>query len=594
MHIEEIQEKVAAVLQPPPDLTVSQWADVNRRLSSESSAERGEWRTDRAPYQRAIMDALSPSHPCEQVVLMTGAQLGKTSILENFIGYIIDLDAGPILLVQPRETDAESFSKDRLSPMLRDTSCLHGKVAAARARDSENTVTHKKFLGGSITLAASNSPAGLTMRSIRYLLLDEVDRYPASAGAGGDPVGLAITRTSNFWNKKIVLASTPTVKDASRIAAAFEESNQQAYWVPCPKCETFQVLRWGNLVWPKGQPEKAQYRCDNKLCQELIGEHKKSWMLARGEWRAARPESETQGFWISGLYSPWRKWTDLARQWLSCKKTPEALREFINSVLAECWEDESGSSNTDIDALIARRENYDAEDGLPPGVVAVTAGADVQMDRIEVELVGWGRDEESWSLGYAILPGDTVQPDVWDALDQVLGLSFQHPHGPELVVLAACVDAGYRQPIVQAFCNERSHRHVFPIKGAPGQRPVWARMHSKSADKRPLWIVGADSAKEAITARLRIAEPGPGYCHWPINDVFDRTYFEQLNSGICTIKYNRGFAHREWSKKPDTRDEALDCRCYAYAALQAAVMAGLRLNRQADHVAALGGKQKEQ
>jgi phage terminase large subunit GpA-like protein len=238
MLVEEIQMLVADVVLPPPDITVSQWADDNRRLSSESAAERGEWRTDRAPYQRAIMDALSPSHPCEQVVLMSGAQLGKTSILENFIGYIIDLDPGPVLLVQPREADCEAFSKDRLAPMLRDCATLRGKVADARSRDSNNTILHKKFTGGSITMSAASSPAGLAMRSIRYCLLDEVDRYPASAGTEGDPVNLAITRTANFWNRKIVLCSTPTVKGASRIEAAWLESNQQMYWVPCPHCGT--------------------------------------------------------------------------------------------------------------------------------------------------------------------------------------------------------------------------------------------------------------------------------------------------------------------------------------------------------------------
>ena len=236
-----------------------------------------------------------------------------------------------------------------------------------------------------------------------------------------------------------------------------------------------------------------------------------------------------------------------------------------------------------------RREKFDPEEGLPPGVALVTAGADVQQDRIEVELVGWGRNEESWSLGYVILPGNTVEPEVWDALDQVLSLSFQHPYGPELMVAAACIDAGFRQPIVQTFCYERSHRHVFPVKGAAGQRPVWARMPSKSGDKRPLWIIGSDAAKEAVTARLRIATPGPGFCHFPITDQYDRAYFEQLNSEVCKVKYNRGYAHREWHKKPDTRNEALDCRCYAYAALQAAVMAGLRLNRQADQIEAMGG-----
>ncbi|MBM3792532.1 MAG: hypothetical protein FJW31_00385 [Acidobacteria bacterium] len=243
MLVEEIQMLVADVVLPPPDITVSQWADENRRLSSESAAERGEWRTDRAPYQRAIMDALSPSHLGDQVVLMSGAQLGKTSILENVIGYIIDLDPGQVLLVQPREADCEAFSKDRLAPMLRDCATLRGKIADARSRDSNNTILHKKFTGGSITMSAASSPAGLAMRSIRCCRLDEVYRYPASARTEGDPVNLAITRTANFWNRKIVLCSTPTVKGTSRIEAAWLESNQQSYWVPCPHCGAHQVLQ---------------------------------------------------------------------------------------------------------------------------------------------------------------------------------------------------------------------------------------------------------------------------------------------------------------------------------------------------------------
>ena len=281
MRVEEIQPLVADVVLPPPDITVSQWADENRRLSSESAAERGDWRTDRAPYQRAIMDALSPAHPCEQVVLMSGAQLGKSSMLENFIGFIIDLDPGPILLVQPREADAEAFSKDRLAPMIRDCPGLRGKIADARSRDSNNTVLHKKFTGGSVTLSASNSPAGLAMRSVRYCLLDEVDRYPASAGSEGDPVNFAVTRSANFWNRKIVLCSTPTVKGMSRIEAAWLESNQQSYWVPCPHCRAHQVLRWANVEWPENAPEKAQYRCEH--CPQTIGEHQKAWMLKNGE-----------------------------------------------------------------------------------------------------------------------------------------------------------------------------------------------------------------------------------------------------------------------------------------------------------------------
>jgi phage terminase large subunit GpA-like protein len=263
MRVDEIQILAADVLLPPPDLTVSQWADQNRRLSSESAAEKGEWRTDRAPYQRAVMDAMGPASPYETVVMMWAAQSGKSSMLENFLGYVVELDLGPVLLVEPREVDAEAFSKDRLAPMLRDTPCLRGKVADARSRDSNNTILHKKFLGGSITLAAANSPAGLAMCSIRYCLLDEVDRYPASAGSEGDPVNLAITRTANFWNRKIVLCSTPTTKGASRIEQAWLNSNQQSFWLPCPHCGAYQVLAWGNLVWPKDAPEKAEYRCEH-------------------------------------------------------------------------------------------------------------------------------------------------------------------------------------------------------------------------------------------------------------------------------------------------------------------------------------------
>jgi len=288
MRVDEIQILAADVLLPPPDLTVSQWADQNARLSSEFAAEKGEWRTDRAPYQRAVMDAMGPSSPYETVVMMWAAQSGKTSLLGHFLGYIIDLDPGPVLLVEPREVDAEAFSKDRLAPMLRDTPCLRGKVADARSRDSNNTILHKKFLGGSITLAAANSPAGLAMRSIRYCLLDEVDRYPASAGSEGDPVNLAITRTANFWNRKVVLCSTPTTKGASRIEQAWLNSNQQSFWLPCPHCGAFQVLAWGNLVWPKDTPEKAEYRC--KHCSKRISDWQKHQMLRAGEWRAARPQ----------------------------------------------------------------------------------------------------------------------------------------------------------------------------------------------------------------------------------------------------------------------------------------------------------------
>lgn len=582
MRVEEIQILVADVVLPPPDLTVSQWADQNRRLSSESAAERGEWRTDRAPYQRAIMDALSPSHPCEHVVLMSGAQLGKTCILENFIGYIIDLDPGPILLVQPREADAEAFSKDRLAPMIRDCNALRGKVADARSRDSNNTVLHKKFTGGSITMSASSSPAGLAMRSIRYCLLDEVDRYPASAGSEGDPVNLAVTRTANFWNKKIVLCSTPTVKDDSRIEAAWLESNQQSYWVPCPHCGELQLLRWGNVEWPEREPEKAQYRCEQ--CSQMIGEHQKAWMLARGEWRATRPEREIVGFWINSLYSPWRKWRELATKFLSDKKSPETLREFVNTVLAEPWDDEAQTS-VDVTELLARRERYDGP--VPAGVAVLTCGVDVQSDRLELELIGWGAGEESWSIEYRIIPGDPTGTAVWRELDEYLLRDRRHEFGIALLMSGCCIDSGYESQAVYEFCRTRYQRRVFAIKGQGGPHPVWQKKPTAKniRGERP-WMVGTDSAKATVIGRLRNNQAGtPGYSHFPLER--EQPYFEQLLGEVLVTTYSKGQPVREWRPKKGVRHEALDCRVYAYAALRALVSMGLRLDAEAERVAAL-------
>jgi phage terminase large subunit GpA-like protein len=467
MRVEEIQILAADVLTPPPDLTVSEWADENRRLSSESAAEKGEWRTDRAPYQRAVMDAMGANSGYESVVLMWAAQSGKSSMLENFTGYIIDLDPGPLLVVEPREADAEAFSKDRLAPMLRDTPCLQGKVADSRSRDSNNTILHKKFLGGSITLAAANSPAGLAMRSIRYCLLDEVDRYPASAGSEGDPVNPAITRTANFWNRKIVLCSTPTTKGSSRIEAAWLNSNQQSYWVPCPHCGEFQLLRWDSLIWPKGEPEDAQYRCEH--CSKLIGDWQKHAMLRQGEWRAARPDiTDIAGFWINGLYSPWRKWSALAKKFLADKRSPETLREFVNTVLAEPWDD-AAETTVDQATVMARREHYRA--AVPYGAVVLTVGVDVQKDRLELELAGWGRGEESWSIEYRVIPGDPAGATLWHELDAYLERRWPHEAGISLPVAACAIDAGYESQAVYEFCRTRYHRRIFAVKGkgVPGR-----------------------------------------------------------------------------------------------------------------------------
>lgn len=571
--------RLADSLEPPPRQTVSEWADQNRRLSSEASAERGEWRTDRAPYQRAIMDALSPYSPCERVVVMSSSQIGKTEILNNFVGYIIDRDPGPVLVVQPRVEDGKSWSKDRLAPMLRDTPCLRGKVADVRSRDANNTTLHKRFPGGHITIAGANSAAGLAARPIRYVLLDEADRYPASAGTEGDPVSLAIKRTATFWNRKIVMVSSPTVKGASRIEAAWLQSNRQSFWVPCPDCGHLQILRWPQLEWPDADPAAAAYRCEH--CGALIPAYRKAWMLARGEWRPANPKAKVAGFWINQLYSPWKEWGETAAEFLEAKESPETLRTFVNTALAEPWDDEAHTS-VDLATLLARREHYAAP--VPAGAAVLTCGVDVQADRLELELVAWGRGEESWSIEYRVIPGDPTGAAVWAELDEYLQRQWRHENGNILPISACCIDSGYESHAVYDFCRTRYHRRIFAVKGQGGPHPVWPKKPTVKniRGERP-WMVGTDSAKATIIGRLRNAQPGTsGFSHFPADR--QQPYFEQLLGEALVTTYSKGQPIREWRPKKGIRHEALDSRVYAYAALRALISMGMVLDAEADRI----------
>ncbi len=581
--VDRCLDALAGVLEPPPRLTVSEWADTNRRLTSESSPEQGVWDTSRAPYQREMMDALSPYSPYERIVLMTSSQIGKTEVLNNFIGYVIDRDPGPVLVVQPRVDDAKSWSKDRLAPMLKATPCLRGRVADVRTRDAENTVLHKRFTGGHITITGANSAAGLAARPIRYLLLDEVDRFPVSAGTEGDPVNLAVKRTAVFWNRKILMCSTPTTKNASRIETAFLASDQRRYWVPCPLCGDYQVLVFPRLEWPDGKPEHAQYRCEH--CEGLIPHHKKPWMLANGEWRPENPDSKIAGFWINQLCSFAVPWGDTAAEFLEAKKSPETLRAFINTALGELWDDEGQTSSSETE-LMARCEIYGAD--IPAGVCLLTAGIDVQDDRLEVELVGWGPNgEESWSIDYRVLPGDPSGPQVWRDLDTYLLQPWITAGGARLQVYCACIDSGgHHTNSVYRYAAERFGRRIFAIKGIAGAQPVWPKQASRNTIARhPVWLIGVDSAKATVMARLKITDPqSAGYCHFPVGR--NAEYFEQLLGEFLKTEYRRGAPVRTWLRKRGRRAEALDCRVYAFAALEALKSMGLRLDRHAHQVAA--------
>ena len=328
--------RTRSLWQPPPDLTVSDWADAERRLSSESSAEPGIWRTDRAPYQRGIMDAVA-DETVREIWVMKSAQVGWTEILNNVIGYHIHQDPAPMLLVQPTLEMAEAWSKDRLAPMVRDTPALAERIADPRSRDSGNTLLHKKFAGGHLTVAGANSPAGLASRPIRIVLFDEVDRYPASAGTEGDPISLGKKRAATFWNRKVLAGSTPTIKGSSRIESGFESGDQRFYHVPCVHCGELQRLVWSQVRWPDGQPELAVYAC--VACGAELTDADKPKMLRAGQWVASRESRGIASFHISELYSPWSTWADMAVAFVQAKKLPETLQTWINTSLGETFEE---------------------------------------------------------------------------------------------------------------------------------------------------------------------------------------------------------------------------------------------------------------
>ena len=544
---------------PPPDLKLSEWSDRYRKLSPESSAEAGQWNTSRAEYQREIMDTFNDPN-IERIVVMTSSQVGKTEIILNAIGYYIDQDASPILIVQPTLQMGQAFSKDRLSAMIRDSEKLRGSVKDARSRDANNTTMHKKFAGGHLTIVGSNSASGLASRPIRILLMDEVDRYELSAGSEGSPIALAVARTKTFWNRKIFMCSTPTIKGLSAIESAFEESDKRYYYVPCPECEHKQVLKWKNVVWEEDKPETAAYACEERGV--VIEESKKQWMLKHGEWRATSESNNTAGFHISELYSVWSTWSQMATNFLEAKKNPETLKTFINTALGESWEEQGDA--VEYDTLLQRRLSYD-KTTVPEDVLVITAGVDTQKDRLECQLVGWGKNYEAWVLDYKIFWGDPNAFNVWQDLDVYLKKRYKTETNRIIPISCACLDSGgHHTNMVYQFTKPRQARRIFAIKGlSQAGKPIANRPTFVGKNKAVLYGVGTDTAKEAIFARLS-TDPEATTLHFP-NDV-DEEYFKQLTAEKRVTKWIRGKKSLVW-KQIRPRNEALDTLVYNFAAI---------------------------
>lgn len=573
--------KIFGVLKPPPNLTLSQWADKYRVLSAESAARPGKWHTDNAPYQREIMDAIS-DQKTEKIVIMSAAQLGKTdAFILNTIGYYMHYDPSPILVMQPTIDLGETFSKDRLTPMLRDTPVLHGKVND-KSRSSGNTILKKHFPGGHIAIIGANSPIGLRSRPIRILLADEVDAYPVSAGSDGDPLSLASKRLATFWNKKEVYVSTPTIKGASTIEREYNKSTMEEWCVPCPVCGEYQPLEWKHVHFDENNLDEITYSCDK--CGIVLSEAEWKEHFTLGKFIAQYPERETRGFHINALASLFMGWKKIVQDFLSAneekkKGNIEPLKSWTNLNMAQSWED--GGEQVDEEALYKRREKYNCE--VPADVLYLTAGVDTQDDRLEVEVVGWGEGAESWGIRYAIFYGDTKLKKVWDDLDEFLLQTFERADGAKMKIVCTCIDSGgHRANVVYKFCKARSARRVFAIRGQGGEGvPYIKRPTKNNREQAQLFTLGVDTGKAILLDRLKVElvdddgndlDSVPGYCHFPKerDRGYTQEYFKGLTAEHRIMTYKKGRAVFEWRIKDSAhkRNEALDCRNYATAALE--------------------------
>lgn len=518
----------------------------------------------------AVSDPLIP-----EVVVMSSAQVGKTLIVKAIIGFHIDQDPAPILVVQPTIEMAETFSKDRLAPMIRDTPALRGKVKDPRSRDSGNTLLQKQFPGGHITLAGANAPAGLASRPIRIVLCDEVDRYPASAGTEGDPVSLARKRTSTFWNRKIVLTSTPGLKGVSRIEVAWEQSDQRRYHVPCPHCGHFHSLEWERVSWEDGRPDTARMSCPE--CGGIYGDSDKLRMLRQGEWVAENPGSTVAGFHINELYSPWLTFGDVVASYLRSKDSPEQFKTWVNTSLGLPFA-EVGEA-PEWQRLFDKRESYPIG-SVPEEVVMLTAGVDVQKDRLELEVVGWAPGKRSYSVEYRVIDGDTAnqgENGPWAVLRDIVNTeTWRHSSGVELPLRYTCVDSGFNTSEVYDFCRSVGMAKAAPTKGMDEQGAVISqpRPVDRKKDGKKVWrglklyTVGVSVCKSEFYGWLRLdkAEDGsspPGYCCFP---EYSQHHFKELTSEQMMVKFVRGYPKHVWVKSKGIRNEPLDCRVYARAA----------------------------
>lgn len=556
-------------LQPPPNISLSQWSDEYRVLARTEGAESGKWKTARTPYLKEIMDVLSPMSPYQRVVFMKGVQVGGTSVGLNFLAYIIHIDPASFMFVEPTMDIAKKISKQRINGMIQEMPLLQRIIKEDRSRQTSNTLFIKDFDGGILVLSGANSAASLRSMPIRYLVLDEVDAYPDDLDGEGSAIELAIKRTTNFHNKKILIISTPTIKGESNVEVEYSLSDMRVYRVPCPQCGTLQKLEFDALKFSYNEKydltEEVYYACVNG-CQ--IVENHKTAMLAGGDWFKNQPESDIAGFHLSSLYSPvgWNSWEDCVVDFLKYKKTGNihVLKTFTNTILGESFE--LPTESLKIDNLVKRRTSI-LKNGItiPDDILLLVAGADVQDDRIEISIMGMGLSEVMTVIKHVVVMGIPSEADTWKRVRKVIDKVYKNKHMTMKVQCTAVDSGGHFTDNVYNFCKDNTDIRVFAIKGA--SRPALPIIGRPSKNKvgALLFLIGTDTAKELVYSKLRIDDPKQsGYIRF--DDKLENEYFLQLTAEKRVTRYIKGFPKKEWKKTRD-RNEGLDCFIYGVSAL---------------------------
>lgn len=576
-----------ALVAPPPALTVTEWAAKNLVLPRGVAAEPGCFSPDRFPWQRGQLDSITDPTIAEHVWIQA-AQTGKTSNAIAVCGYFIQHDPSPILVKYPNEKDAESFSKEKLTPVIDESPALKAVVAAAKSRDSENTILFKRFRGGFLAMVGANSPSGLRRRSIRVVIQDEIDADAPSSGDEGDPVALADKRAETFSDAILVKMSTPTLKGLSRIERAFDLTDKQYFFCPCPRCGYFQTLKFDNIHWLDDRTHEAWLECE--ACKAHLSDAERIQMIARGQWRPTAVFRGRRGHHLNGFYrviglKRHRKdyLDEFIQEYLEAKKSDENLIVWTNTVKAESYEQKT--EKIDELKLAERAEKY-TPTTLPPGVLVLTAGVDVQENRLEAECRGYGVAEESWGVEYKAFIGDPKHPAVWQQLEDWLLLPRRREDGVELKISAVGLDTGHATKNVYEFARPRFMRGVFAVKGRGGAGlPLVSLPRKSSVSRVRLFIVGTDTGKSLIYSRLNLTEPGKGFIHFPSGYGYDATYFAGLTSEVIVIKWLNGKPVKVFEERG--RNEPLDCKVYGLSALSI-------LNPNLERISKLLAKQAEE